>query len=78
MVLLAEDRATYLVALVGDGDGAGELGLAWTDVAAGEFKAGEFALEYAAADPRFTQPLDNLRLEDLEAWLARECVFRGK
>src|SRR5919199_499864 len=38
-LLLAEDRATYLAALVGSDSGA--LGLAWTDVAAGEFKAGE-------------------------------------
>ena len=44
--------------LVGDGDGAGELGLAWTDVAAGEFKAGEFDLEYAAAELQRLQPAE--------------------
>jgi len=30
-----------------------------------------YELAAAAADPRFAQPLDDLRLEDLEAWLAR-------
>src|SRR5207249_12338006 len=29
-------------------------------------------LAAAAADPRFAQPLDDLRLEDLEDWLARD------
>src|SRR5919204_5197843 len=38
-ILLAEDRATYLAAVVGNG--SGEFGLAWIDVAAGEFKAGQ-------------------------------------
>jgi DNA mismatch repair protein MutS len=57
-VLLAEDRATYLVALVGDGEG--ELGLAWTDVAAGEFKAGEFDVESAAAELQRLQPAEVL------------------
>ena len=45
--LLADDRATYLVAIVVDDD---RYALAWTDVAAGEFKAGEFDAESAAAE----------------------------
>src|SRR5688572_18666082 len=45
--LLREDRPTYLAAVVAPADGAGggagnRIGLAWTDVAAGEFRAGEF------------------------------------
>ena len=34
-------------------------------------RAYRYELAAAAADPRFAQPLDDLRLEDLEAWLAR-------
>ena len=45
--LLADDRATYLVAIVVDND---RYALAWTDVAAGEFKAGEFDAESAVAE----------------------------
>ena len=45
--LLADDRATYLVAIAVDND---RYALAWTDVAAGEFKAGEFDAESAAAE----------------------------
>lgn len=56
--LLAEDRATYLAALVGDG--ADRFGLAWTDVAAGEFKAGEFDVETLAAELHRLQPAEIL------------------
>ena len=76
-VLLAEDRATYLVALVGDGEG--ELGLAWTDVAAGEFKAGEFDVEAAAAELQRLQPAEVLVPADgpvPEPLLARWNVTR--
>src|SRR6266487_3504598 len=38
--LLREDRPTYLVAIAAAEE---RVGLAWTDVAAGEFRAGEFA-----------------------------------
>jgi site-specific recombinase XerD len=34
-------------------------------------RAYRYELVSAAADPRFDQPLDELQLEDLEAWLAR-------
>jgi len=34
-------------------------------------RAYRYELAAAAADPRFAQPLDDLRLEDLEDWLAR-------
>jgi DNA mismatch repair protein MutS len=74
-VLLAEDRATYLAALVGDGEG--ELGLAWTDVAAGEFKAGEFDLDSAAAELQRLQPAEVLVAADRpvsETLLARRNV----
>jgi DNA mismatch repair protein MutS len=70
--LLAEDRATYLVALVGEGDG--QLGLAWTDVAAGEFQAGQFDREAATAELQRLQPAEVLVPADgsaPEALLAR-------
>ena len=63
--LLAEDRATYLAALVGDG--ANDFGLAWTDVAAGEFKAGEFEVETLAAELQRLQPAEILVPPDLHA-----------
>jgi DNA mismatch repair protein MutS len=55
--LLREDRPTYLVALVAD---AGRLGLAWTDVAAGEFGAGEFDPDEAAAEVQRLDPAEIL------------------
>ncbi|HEX2033905.1 MAG TPA: DNA mismatch repair protein MutS [Chloroflexota bacterium] len=55
--LLREDRPSYLVALAG---GDGRFGLAWTDVAAGEFKAGEFDLESAAAELQRLEPAELL------------------
>jgi DNA mismatch repair protein MutS len=56
-VLLAEDRPTYLVAMTGQD---GRLGLAWTDVAAGEFQAGEFDPEAAAAELQRLAPAEVL------------------
>ncbi|HTD78276.1 MAG TPA: hypothetical protein VK898_11615, partial [Chloroflexota bacterium] len=55
--LLAEDRATYLLAIAADTD---RFGLAWTDVAAGEFKAGEFDAESAAAEGQRLMPAELL------------------
>ncbi len=55
--LLREDRATYLVALVA---AAERVGLAWTDVAAGEFRAGEFGPEDAAAELQRLDPAEVL------------------
>src|SRR5919198_3390246 len=72
--LLREDKPTYLVALAphvvassddaqpgpGNGDVAARLGMAWTDVAAGEFKAGEFDVEDAAAELQRLDPAEVL------------------
>ncbi|MFN8512959.1 MAG: DNA mismatch repair protein MutS [Chloroflexia bacterium] len=55
--LLREDRPTYLAALVGGND---RLGLAWADAAAGEFKAGEFDPEEAAAELQRLDPAEVL------------------
>jgi len=55
--LLREDRPTYLVALVAAAD---RVGLAWTDVAAGEFRAGEFGAEDAAAELQRLDPAEVL------------------
>ena len=63
--LLREDRPTYLAAVV-----AGEpdrIGLAWTDVAAGEFRAGEFDLEGAAAELQRLDPAEVLVPADFPA-----------
>ena len=68
--LLREDRPTYLAAVVATGDGAGErIGLAWTDVAAGEFRAGEFDPEDAAAELQ--------RLDPAEVLLPADCPAPG-
>jgi DNA mismatch repair protein MutS len=75
--LLREDRPTYLVAITATG--ASESGLAWTDVAAGEFKAGEFNLEEAAAEIQRLDPAEILVPSDAavpEALLARRTVTR--
>ena len=65
--LLREDRPTYLVAVAShesrdtspEGtNSALVLGLAWTDVAAGEFKAGEFDLDEAAAEIQRLDPAE--------------------
>ncbi len=56
--LLREDRPTYLVALVAAA--ADRVGLAWTDVAAGEFRAGEFGPEDAAAELQRLDPAEVL------------------
>lgn len=55
--LLVDDRATYLVAIAADKD---RFALAWTDVAAGEFKAGEFDAESAAAELQRLVPAELL------------------
>jgi DNA mismatch repair protein MutS len=55
--LLSDDRPTYLVAVTAEGD---RYGLAWTDVAAGEFKAGEFDAQAAAAELQRLEPAEIL------------------
>ncbi len=72
--LLREDRPTYLAAVVPD---EARLGLAWTDVAAGEFRAGEFDLEDAAAELQRLDPAEILVPGDRsapEALTARRTV----
>src|SRR5688572_20798326 len=54
--LLREDRPTYLAAIV-PGE-AGRFGVAWTDLAAGEFKVAEMALEDAAAELHRLDPAE--------------------
>jgi DNA mismatch repair protein MutS len=53
--LLREDRPTYLVAIAPLED---RWGLAWTDVAAGEFKAAELDLDEAAAELQRLEPAE--------------------
>ncbi|MFN8635284.1 MAG: DNA mismatch repair protein MutS [Chloroflexota bacterium] len=53
--LLREDRPTYLVAIAPLED---RLGLAWTDVAAGELKAAELDLDEAAAEIQRLEPAE--------------------
>ncbi len=55
--LLAEDKPTYLATIAVDHE---RLGMAWTDVAAGEFKAGEFNFEEAAAELQRLAPAEIL------------------
>ncbi len=55
--LLAEDRPTYLVAIAAESE---RFALAWTDVAAGEFKAGEFDADAAAAELERLAPAELL------------------
>ena len=72
--LLREDRPSYLAALVPAGD---RLGLAWTDLAGGEFKAGEFDLDDAAAELQRLDPAEILVPSDHpapEGLLARRTV----
>ncbi|HWE61042.1 MAG TPA: DNA mismatch repair protein MutS, partial [Chloroflexota bacterium] len=74
--LLREDRPTYLVAIAMH---EGRPGVAWTDVAAGEFKAGEFDLEEAAAEIQRLDPAEILVPSDAavpEALLANRMVTR--
>lgn len=74
--LLREDRATYLVALTPAGE---RLGLAWTDIAAGEFKAGEFDIQEASAEIQRLDPAEILVATDRpvpEALLQRRTVTR--
>ena len=53
--LLREDRPTYLVAVAPLGD---RVGLAWTDVAAGEFKTAELDVDEAAAELQRLEPAE--------------------
>src|SRR3954447_969579 len=72
--LLQEDRPTYLVAIAPLED---RLGLAWTDVAAGELKAAELDLDGAAAELQRLDPAEVLVLVDrpVPEWLlARRSV----
>ena len=62
--LLREDRPTYLVAIAFSQDQ--RPGLAWTDAAAGEFKAGEFDLEEAAAEIQRLDPAEILVPSDAD------------
>jgi len=62
--LLAEDQPTYLVALANHDD---RVGLAWTDVAAGEFQAGEFDADAAAAELQRLAPAEVLLPADVSA-----------
>jgi DNA mismatch repair protein MutS len=59
--LLREDRPTYLVAIAAAEE---RVGLAWTDVAAGEFQAGEFAPDEAAAEIERLDPAEVLLPSD--------------
>src|SRR5262245_902372 len=72
--LLREDRPTYLVAIAPLGE---KLGLAWTDVAAGEFKAAEFDPDEAAAELQRLEPAEVIVSVDRpveEALVARRPV----
>jgi DNA mismatch repair protein MutS len=72
--LLREDRPTYLVAIAPLGD---RLGLAWTDVAAGEFKAAELDPDEAAAELQRLEPAEVIVSVDRpvsEALVARRPV----
>jgi DNA mismatch repair protein MutS len=72
--LLREDRPTYLVALAPLDE---RLGLAWTDVAAGEFKAAELDLDGAAAELQRLDPAEVIVPVDRpvpEALVARRPV----
>jgi DNA mismatch repair protein MutS len=59
--LLREDRPSYLLAIVPRN---GATGLAWTDVAAGEFKAGEFDNEGTVAEIQRLDPAEILVPQD--------------
>ncbi len=61
--LLREDRPSYLLAIV---PREGATGLAWTDVAGGEFKAGEFDGEGTAAEIQRLDPAEILVPQDCE------------
>jgi len=60
--LLREDRPTYLLAVATQQDDSA--GLAWTDLAAGEFKAGVFANLDAAAEIQRLDPAEILLPSD--------------
>jgi DNA mismatch repair protein MutS len=55
--LLREERPTYLAAATARGD---RIGLAWADLAVGEFKAGELSTEEAAAELQRLDPAELL------------------
>src|SRR5204863_2947714 len=59
--LLREDRPTYLLAVAAAEE---RVGLAWADVAAGEFRAGEFAPDEAAAEIERLDPAEVLLPSD--------------
>ncbi|HVA92452.1 MAG TPA: DNA mismatch repair protein MutS [Chloroflexota bacterium] len=61
--LLHEDRPSYLVAVAATDEDRS--GLAWTDLAGGEFKAGEFALEDLAAEIQRLDPAEILVPSDI-------------
>jgi len=72
--LLREDRPTYLVAIAPLDD---RLGLAWTDVAAGEFRTAELSMEEAAAELQRLDPAEVIVSVDRpvpDALLARRPV----
>ena len=56
--MLREDRPTYLAALVVESPE--QAGLAWTDLAAGEFQAGVFEIDDAAAELQRLEPAELL------------------
>ncbi|HXT34375.1 MAG TPA: DNA mismatch repair protein MutS [Chloroflexota bacterium] len=73
--LLREDRPSYLVAVAATDESRS--GLAWTDLAGGEFKAGEFALEDVAAEIQRLDPAEILVPNDAnlpDDLLARRTV----
>jgi DNA mismatch repair protein MutS len=72
--LLREDRPTYLVAVAPLED---RFGLAWTDVAAGEFRAAELDFDEAAAELQRLEPAEVIVSVDRpvpEALVARRPV----
>jgi DNA mismatch repair protein MutS len=73
--LLREDRPSYLVAVATTDKSRS--GLAWTDLAGGEFKAGEFSLEDVAAEIQRLDPAEILVPSDAalpDDLLARRTV----
>jgi DNA mismatch repair protein MutS len=58
--LLREDQPSYLVAVVMQADNSVQTGLAWTDLAAGEFRAGEFDRADAEAEIARLDPAEIL------------------
>lgn len=65
MLLLREDRPTYLCGVTRAGE---QVGLAWTDLSTGEFQAGEYDPDAAAAELARIAPAEVL-LPPQVAWL---------